>query len=68
MELKPTQVWKDQITWRGAFTPRRSQMNEAKLSSAVGGKETRPMTEEEIVQLFHSPAVISAAGSGLGER
>ena len=32
------------------------QMNEAKLSSAVGGKETRPMTEEEIVQLFHSPA------------
>jgi len=32
------------------------QMNEAKLSSAVGGKEMRPMTEEEIVQLFHSPA------------
>lgn len=32
------------------------QMNEAKLSSAVGGKETRPMTEEEILQLFHSPA------------
>jgi prolyl-tRNA synthetase len=32
------------------------QMNETKLSSAVGGKETRPMTEEEIVQLFHSPA------------
>jgi prolyl-tRNA synthetase len=32
------------------------QMNEAKLSSAVGGKETRPMQEEEIKALFHSPA------------
>src|SRR5579864_3162404 len=32
------------------------QMNEAKLSSAVGGRETRPMQEEEIVALFHSPA------------
>ncbi len=32
------------------------QMNEAKLSSAVGGKETRPMQEEEIKHLFHSPA------------
>jgi prolyl-tRNA synthetase len=32
------------------------QMNEAKLSSAVSGRETRPMTEEEIQALFHSPA------------
>ena len=32
------------------------QMNEAKLSSALGGKETRPMQEEEIRQLFNSPA------------
>jgi prolyl-tRNA synthetase len=32
------------------------QMNEAKLSSAVAGRETRPMQEEEIVALFHSPA------------
>jgi prolyl-tRNA synthetase len=32
------------------------QMNEAKLSSAVGGKETRPMEEAEIRELFHSPA------------
>jgi prolyl-tRNA synthetase len=32
------------------------QMNETKLSSAVGGKETRPMQEEEIKALFHSPA------------
>jgi prolyl-tRNA synthetase len=32
------------------------QLNEAKLSSAAGGKETRPMQEEEIQQLFHSPA------------
>jgi prolyl-tRNA synthetase len=31
------------------------QMNEAKLVSTIG-KETRPMTEEEIMQLFHSPA------------
>ena len=32
------------------------QMNEAKLSSAVAGRETRPMQEEEIQALFHSPA------------
>src|SRR5215470_17587319 len=32
------------------------QMNEAKLSSAVGGREIRPMTEEEIQAIFHSPA------------
>ena len=32
------------------------QMNEAKLSSAIGGRETRPMQEEEIVALFRSPA------------
>jgi len=32
------------------------QLNEAKLSAAIGGKETRPMQEEEIQQLFHSPA------------
>ena len=32
------------------------QMNEVKLSSALGGKETRPMQEEEIRQLFNSPA------------
>jgi prolyl-tRNA synthetase len=32
------------------------QLNEAKLSTALAGKETRPMQEEEIRQLFHSPA------------
>src|SRR6204780_818575 len=32
------------------------QMNEAKLSTAVGGKDTRPMQDEEIRALFHSPA------------
>jgi prolyl-tRNA synthetase len=32
------------------------QLNEAKLSGAIGGKETRPMTEEEIKALFNSPA------------
>ena len=32
------------------------QMNEAKLSSVVAGRETRPMQEEEIQALFHSPA------------
>jgi prolyl-tRNA synthetase len=31
------------------------QMNEAKLASTIG-KQTRPMTEEEIQQLFKSPA------------
>ena len=32
------------------------QLNEAKLSTALAGKETRPMQEEEIRQLFNSPA------------
>src|SRR5437016_3024841 len=32
------------------------QMNEAKLSSAVGGLETRPMQDDEIRELVHSPA------------
>jgi prolyl-tRNA synthetase len=32
------------------------QLNEAKLSTALSGKETRPMEEEEIRQLFNSPA------------
>jgi prolyl-tRNA synthetase len=32
------------------------QLNEAKLSTAVVGAETRPMQEEEIRQLFKSPA------------
>ena len=31
-------------------------MNEAKLSTALAGRETRPMQEDEIVALFHSPA------------
>ncbi len=31
-------------------------LNEAKLSTALGGKETRPMHPEEIQQLFRSPA------------
>src|SRR3954453_14604663 len=32
------------------------QLNESKLSSALGGKEPRPMLEEEIKQFFGSPA------------
>ena len=32
------------------------QLNEAKLSTALAGRETRPMEEEEIQQLFGSPA------------
>ena len=32
------------------------QLNEAKLSTALAGKETRPMQEDEILQLFKSPA------------
>ncbi len=31
-------------------------LNDAKLSGAIGGKEYRPMQEEEIRELFHSPA------------
>ncbi len=32
------------------------QMNEAKMSTALAGRETRPMEAAEIEQLFHSPA------------
>ncbi len=32
------------------------QLNEAKLATALAGSETRPMQEEEIRALFHSPA------------
>jgi len=32
------------------------QLNEAKFNAAVGGKPTRPMQEEEIKELFRSPA------------
>jgi prolyl-tRNA synthetase len=32
------------------------QLNEAKLSSAIGGRDFRPMLEEEIVKYFGSPA------------
>ena len=32
------------------------QVNETKLSSAIGGKEFRTMQPEEIEQVFHSPA------------
>ena len=32
------------------------QLNEAKFAAAVGGKQTRPMQEDEIKQLFGSPA------------
>ena len=32
------------------------QLNEAKLSSALGGKESRPMEAAEIEQVFRSPA------------
>src|SRR5579863_695239 len=32
------------------------QLNEAKFNAAVGGKPTRPMQEDEIRQLFGSPA------------
>ena len=32
------------------------QMNDAKLSTALAGKEARPMQEEEIRELFHAPA------------
>src|SRR5580700_9498539 len=32
------------------------QLNDAKFAAANGGKETRPMQEEEIAQLFRSPA------------
>jgi prolyl-tRNA synthetase len=32
------------------------QMNDAKLSTAVAGRETRPMQEDEIKALFQSPA------------
>jgi prolyl-tRNA synthetase len=39
-----------------AFLRGDHMMNEAKLSSAIGGKEFRPMHEEEIQSVFSSPA------------
>ena len=55
---------KNQSTAAGNIGPRAvvvlmrgdHQLNEAKLSTALAGKETRPMEEEEIQQLFGSPA------------
>jgi prolyl-tRNA synthetase len=46
------------LTCRGVVLLMRGdhQLNEAKLSTALKGKETRPMQEEEIRQLFRSPA------------
>jgi prolyl-tRNA synthetase len=47
------------------------QLNEAKLTTALGGKEFRPMQDEEIRQVFSSPAgylgpvKIPATGSGV---
>ncbi len=32
------------------------QLNEAKLSSAIAGKQTRPMQEDEVKDLFRSPS------------
>jgi len=49
-------------------------LNEAKLSGALEGKEFRPMHEEEIHQVFMSPAgylgpvKLPAAGAGLGSE
>jgi prolyl-tRNA synthetase len=49
-------------------------LNEAKLSAALEGKDFRPMHEEEIQQVFMSPAgylgpvKLPAAGSGLGSE
>ncbi len=45
-------------TWQGVVVLVRGdhQLNEAKLSTALAGKEARTMQEEEIRQLFHSPA------------
>jgi prolyl-tRNA synthetase len=49
---------KDKVRSRAVILLMRGdhQMNEAKLSSAVGGKEARPMQDEEIRDLFKSPA------------
>ena len=49
---------RDQLTSRPVVVLMRGdhQLNEAKLSTALAGKETRPMQDEEIRQLFKSPA------------
>jgi prolyl-tRNA synthetase len=46
------------LTLRGVVVLMRGdhQLNEAKLSTALGGKQTRPMLDEEIRELFKSPA------------
>jgi prolyl-tRNA synthetase len=45
-------------SWRPVIVLMRGdhQMNEAKFSGAIGGRDFRPMQEEEIVSLFRSPA------------
>ncbi len=47
---------KSKLTQIVVFVRGDHQMNEAKLGSAIGGMEVRPMTAEEIEQVFHSPA------------
>jgi len=44
------------------------QMNEAKLSTAVAGKETRPMQEEEIRELLRARRISRPVGHRLGKR
>jgi prolyl-tRNA synthetase len=46
------------VSWRPLILLLRGdhQMNEAKLSSAIAGKEVRPMQDEEIREFFKTPA------------
>ena len=55
---KGARASRDQLTSRPVVVLMRGdhQLNEAKLSTALAGKETRPMQDEEIRQLFKSPA------------
>jgi prolyl-tRNA synthetase len=45
-------------TWRPLLVLMRGndQLNESKLATAIGGREVRPMQDEEIVKLFGTPA------------
>jgi len=63
-KIKTLALMMDGSTGAGASKPKAvvvlmrgdHQLNEAKLSTALAGQQTRPMQEEEIRQLFKSPA------------
>jgi prolyl-tRNA synthetase len=56
MAVEKSDDGKEKLTPVIAFMRGDHMLNEAKLGSAIGGKEFRPMAAEEIEQVFQSPA------------